>query len=188
MRWTARPYVILPLLLALSLSACANWTQIKSPEVRSREGRYRVTLPLCWLRHNHLAGKMGLSKDGPLLNWIEIKYAIKKESLPLTRVEIRDDMLVSEVAEYVLAELNEQYRQVTLNHIRTEPAAVGGESGFKIHVETINADGLEYELIVYGVVSSQYLYQISYSAPRLYYFGKDLQAFEDMVASFSIGS
>lgn len=186
MRCSLRPTCIVLLLFVFNLVACAEWTQIKSPELRNHEGRYRVALPVCWVRASYLTDKMGISKDGPLLNWIEIKYSQKEESLPLTRVKINDDMLVSEVAEYVLAELKTKYQKVTLNHIKTEPAMISGKSGFKIHVETTNAKGLEYELIVYGFVDGPYLYQLSYNAPRLYYFEKDLQTFEDVVASFSM--
>ncbi len=186
MKWSLRPTCIMLLFFVLNLTACGGWKQIKSPEVRHYEGRYRVDLPVCWLRNRNITDRIEISKDGPLLNCIEIKYTPKGESLPLTMVKINDDMLVSEVSEYVLTELKRKYQKVTLNHIKTEPAMIGGRSGFKIHVETTNARGLEYELIVYGFVDGPYLYQLSYHAPRLYYFEKDLQLFEDMVASFSI--
>lgn len=180
-------WLLLLFLLVSSLTACAEWVIIKSPEFTDREGRYRVSAPVCWVVHTlKLHEKYGISKDGPLLNWIEIKYSGLEDSFPHTMETIRYDQLISEVAEYYLSEMKEKFKNTTVDHLKTDLAIIDGKPAFKIHFTTTDAKGLEFGHLVYGLVKGDYFYQLSYRAPAIHYFGKELSTFEDMVASFSI--
>lgn len=171
-------------MVILSLTSCATWARVDNPQMIGPEGRYYITLPSCWIHAAFISDGICISKDGPLLNWVQIMHFKKDQGFPLTQVILGDDTLISEAAEYYLAELKETYRMGTVNHVNTEPAEVDGKSAFKIHLEIIDDKGLAFDVLAYGVMDAQYFYHISYKAPRLLYFEKELAAFEKMVGTF----
>ena len=96
-----------------------------------------MSAPVCWVVHAHyLHEKYGISKDGPFLNWIEIKYSGLEDSFPHTMETIRSDQLISEVAEYYLSEMKEKFKNATVDHLRTDLAIIDGKPAFKIHFKT----------------------------------------------------
>jgi hypothetical protein len=129
-----------------------------------------------------------ISKDGPALNLIEVKHQKNAQALVKTKVALTQDMLISEVAEYFVAEYQALAAGTPVRHLSTEPATVGGLPGFKVRLDKTNANGLVFDILAYGTKDVAYFYSLLYTAPRLYYYERDLQDFEDLVASFRIQS
>lgn len=179
-------YCIIAIIM-LNLTACVTWSRIKTPQMNGPQGRYHVTVPMCWIHAAFIKDGICISKDGPSMNWIEVKHIQKNQGFPLTKVIMREDHLITEVAEYYLAELKEKYKGVTVNHLITEPARIEGRTGFKVHLELINEKGLIFDVLAYGLMDDTDFYQLLYRAPRIYYFEKEIEAFEQLVASFRIG-
>lgn len=176
------------LLLILNLIACSSWTLIEKPELSGPQGLYSINAPLCWVHASVKTDAIVISKDGPGLNLIEIKHYQRDKGLPLTKKKLADDLLVTEVAELFIAELKKRVGSTTFNHLSTEPADIDGKPGFKLSLEVVNTAGLKTNALVYGLVHDKNFYYLLYRAPQLYYFERDRQAFEDVVASFTIKS
>lgn len=172
-------------LMILTFSACVTtWTRIETPRMNGPDGQYQVTVPACWIHAAFITDGIYISKDGPALNWIEVRHIKRDQGFPLTKVKLDGDYLITEVAEYYLAELKEKYKGGTVNHLITEPAEIDGKTGLKIHLEIINSQGLEFDVLAYGMLDDLNFYHLLYKAPRLYYFEKEREAFEGLVATF----
>ena len=184
-----RGYRFLPIcglvLLALTLSSCVTtWNRLENPQMAGPEGLYHVTAPVCWIHAAMITDKICISKDGPSLNWIEVSHFSRSDGFPLTQVNLEGEYLISEVAEYYLTEIKKRYKQVTVNHLSTEPADIDGKTGFRMRLELILSSGLVFDLLSYGVMDGDNFYQLMYKAPRIHYYEKELATFEDFVNTF----
>ena len=183
-----RSYLVscMVLMLAVSFTACVTWSRIASPVMTGPGEHYQVTVPACWIHAAFIKDGICISKDGPSLNWIEVSHIKRDPGFPLTKVKVDDDHLITEVAEYYLAELKAKFRGATVNHLLTEPANIDGRTGFKIHLEVINSNGLIFDMLAYGLMDDLNFYYLAYKAPRLHYYEKELETFEEMVATFRV--
>lgn len=168
-----------------SLAGCATWTRIEAPGMQGPDNRYSLEVPVGWVHAAFVKDGIVVSKDGPGLNLIEVKHRANTQAFANTKVALTDDLLIGEVAEYFIAEFKAA-AESQINHLSTEPATVNDLPGFKVRLETIDAKGLVFDILVYGTRDDAYFYYLLYMAPRLYYFEKDLKPFEDLVASFKI--
>ena len=171
-------------LAVMSLSSCVTWTRVENPHMIGPHGQYQVTVPDCWIHAAFISDKICFSKDGPALNWIEVSHFSRSSGFPLTKVNLKGEHLISEVAEYYLAEIKVRFQSVTANHLSTEPVEINGKPGFKMRLELILPSGLEFDVLAYGMMDDDNFYHILYKAPRIYYFDKDLSTFEDFVTTF----
>ncbi len=169
-----------------SLTGCATWTRIETPGMNGPGSRYTVEAPAGWVRADFLQDRILISKDGPGLNLIEVNHRKNGQAFVNTKVELTEDMLIGEVAEHYIAEYQTTAAGSQVNHLTTEPATVGGLPGFKVRFERINDKGLVFDVLVFGTRDSAYFYSLLYMAPRLYYYEKELEPFENLVASFKI--
>ena len=172
-------------LLAMTLSACVTtWTRLANPRMTGPEGSYHVTAPACWIHAAGITDKICISKDGPSLNWVEVSHFKRSAGFPLTQVNLNGTYLISEVAEYYLTELKTRYQNVTVEHISTEPANIDGTAGFRMRLEVVLPSGLVFDILSYGMMDDDNFYQLMYKAPRIHYFEKELDTFEDFVNTF----
>jgi hypothetical protein len=166
------------------LAGCATWTRIETPEMSGPDNRYTLEVPAGWVHAAFVKDSIIISKDGPGLNLIEVRHRKNAQAFVNTKVALAQDLLIGEVAEYFIAEYKASSAGTQVNHLSTEPAIVGGLPGFKVRLEKINANGLVFNVLAYGTKDGAYFYCLIYSAPRLYYFEKELTQFENLVASF----
>lgn len=187
-----RPGIVTPLILILSvslLSGCfATWSRITLPEMKGPGNRYTVKAPTGWIHAAFIQQGICISKDGPNLNWIDVRHAGKKTAFKTIGVEIKDTQLVTEVAEYYLAHFKKTHPDGTVNLMALSPARISGRSGFRMRLETRDNRGLIDDYLIYGVTDDDYFYRLLYRAPRLHYFERDLAAYETLVASFQINA
>jgi hypothetical protein len=170
---------------AIIFSSCVKtWTRVENPQMKGPNGLYRVTVPACWIHAAFIADRICISKDGPSLNWIEVSHFDRSAGFPLTHTTLNGDHLITEVAEYDLAELKARFKGHTVNHLATEPAEIDGKTGFRMRLELIMPSGLVFDVMAYGMMDEGHFYQMLYKAPRIHYYEKELATFEDFVATF----
>jgi len=185
-----RPEIVSLLILTLSvylLSGCAaTWSRITLPEMKGPGNRYTVKVPSDWIHAAFIQQGICISKDGPNLNWIDVRHVGKKTAFNTIGAEIKDTQLVTEVAEYYLAHFKKTHPDGAVNLIALSPARISGRSGFRMRLETRDNRGMIDDYLIYGVTDDDYFYRLLYRAPRLHYFERDLAVYEALVASFQI--
>ena len=80
----------------------------------------------------------------------------------------------------------EQLSASAFKVLENEPAHVSGSNGFRVLLAYTTLGGLEMQQEVFGVTDRDSYYQLSYAAPKLYYFPKDEPEFAESVRSFKL--
>jgi hypothetical protein len=180
---------VLPLLLAAVLvGGCATTFEVvDKPELVGPGKSYTVQLPVKWVKLATFDESVVVTRDGFGLQHVSISRRPAKDAFPKTKKAADEKLLPSELAELQIAELKSSGEQMaTLAVAENAPAAVGGKSGFRLHLQFRSERGLDFEQIHYGVAYKGYYYLISFQAPRLYYFDKYRPDFERTAASFTL--
>lgn len=196
---------LLLLILLCAMAACAPWVQVDGPYSTTSQN-FSVDLPRGWMRYN-TNNYLYVTRDGFLLQNVLIEqipigkplkevrgsenYATSGMLVPLemakhTTKAFKKDMLPEEAAEVVLdnAALNPAVLDVTL--VENVPTTVAGRPGFKVTFTYKNKDELRMKSVYCGAVVGEWFYGIRYTAAARYYFDKDAETFERIVASFRL--
>jgi hypothetical protein len=163
--------------------------RVDSPQTVAADKSYTLDLPLGWVRQFTQNGALLASRDGFLLETILVERSPLKSAFPKTKKAATANTLPSELAELVVAELkatNELLSALTV--VETEPALVSGREGFRLRVAYRNERGLEILREVIGVTDKEHYYQLSFIAPKLYYFAKYQPDFARSAESFKLAS
>jgi hypothetical protein len=174
------------LLVVLFLGGCVYWARIESPYLAGPQNAYKLEVPVGWMHAAYIKSLMFITKDGPELQFIQVAKFTHKDAFKAIEVEISKDTLVSELAEYYVANYKKLREGLNVTHVETRPATISGHSGFRSHLEFVNARGLVFDIVVYGFANEDGFYELVYQAPRLHYFERDLPAFEALVQSFTL--
>jgi len=184
------------LLLAMSLTIALasqnamaiSWAKINKPLVVSSDKSISVEIPVGWVRAYDDRNQILATYDGLPIQAIEV-LRDKHSDKVFEKIEksSNGNMLASELAELVIAEMKAQSEMVHVNVIDNGPAMIGKNQGFKVQVTYRNQKGLEYGQIIYGFADEKNLYRLFYRAPIIRYFERDKQTFEQVVSSFKKG-
>jgi hypothetical protein len=169
----------------LIFGCAAPWTPVSGQYDMGSEN-FTVNLPNGWQRYNAVANKVVITRQGMLLQQIAIFRTPIDKKLPYTHKMILPDMLPQEVAEVVIDNLKSNPNISNGVIIENDPALISGQAGFKFVYNYRTKGGLDKKGIFYGLLKGDQLYKLVYEAPRRYYFDKDLETFEDTVASFRL--
>ncbi len=183
MRLTLYTYLALGILLGTI--GCVYWTKIESPILVGPNNEYKLKVPKGWIHASGDKVRIVITKDSPLLQRIEIRKFSHNSAFRLIETEINQDTLVTELAEYYVANYKKLYQGFDVKHLETKPATIDGHSGFRLHMEYANQRGLIFNVVVYGFANKDGFFHLLYQAPKPHYFDKDLQTFEGIVESFS---
>lgn len=168
------------------LSGCAYWARIESTTLAGPDNAFELEVPVGWV---HAVGDKTcilITKDGPALQRIEVKRFTLKDAFAAIEAEISEKTLVSELAEYYVANFKKMLQGVTVKHLETLPADIDGHPGFRCKMEFANSRGLLFDVVAYGFVTTEGFYRLLYQATKLHYFDQDLETFERIVRSFSL--
>jgi hypothetical protein len=172
----------------LCLSACVTPPgRVDASQTEAKDKSYTVNLPVGWIREFGQTGDLMASRDGYLLPTILIEKRPLKTAFAKTKKDASESMLPSELAERAVAELkvaNEQMAALTV--LDNEPAVVSEHEGFRLKVSYKNQRGLEVVREVVGLTDRSSYIQISYTAPKLYYYDKYKHDFDSTVESFKL--
>jgi len=177
------------LLLCLTLlSGCAVWSKVETSTFTAQDHSYSAELPVGWARF-HLgrsANDIFITYDGPRIERIEITKRDNKDAFPKIKKAANENMLAFELSELMIAELKTVEALANLEVMENSPTMVSGLPGVKLKLRAKNNKGVEFEMLVYGVVSKNGLYTLTYQAPKLHYFQKYIGVFEKTVGSFKL--
>ena len=181
--------VMLAVVVALLSAGCVQTpTRVDVARSEAPDKSYTVDLPVGWIKQVSFDNrKLFASRDGFLLDVIEVSKQPPKEAFPKTKRGASDSMLPAELAELEIAEIKaEDQYTAALNVMENEPAEIGGHEGFRIRVSFKNARGLEIQRVTTGFADKAAYYQLAFQAPMLYYFDTYYPEFEKTLASFQL--
>ncbi|MCP3876051.1 MAG: hypothetical protein GY699_23245 [Desulfobacteraceae bacterium] len=174
-------------LITVLLVGCApHWEKIEQPDLKSSDNSFEIKTPVGWVQLKGLEKRAFITKEGPTLQIIEVMTVAKKDAFKSLDVNMDREILISEMAEYYLADFKKKNRGFHIEHIETLPILINEKQGFKLTLEFKNRKGLLFKVIVYGLVHKDLFYTLFYRAPKLYYFDRDIDMFNQVVKSFRI--
>lgn len=181
--WVASLYLML---IGFLVTGCAPWVKVENPLVKGPGNAFEVKLPVGWMRAQVVSNRVFITRDGAGIQFIEIMKRAHEKAFPRIKEKTRTDMLPSEVAEFVVAEIKSNEGLSGLKVLTNVPATVAQKTGFRLHLQMSTESALRYEIVVYGFVDESGFYQLAFQAPTLYYFQRDLLVFERVVKSFRL--
>jgi hypothetical protein len=182
---------IIALTLVLFFAGCAPMpTRIETARNEGPDKSYTVDLPVGWIKQANPNNTMLLaSRNGYLLEIMQITRRPLKEAFQKTKKAAGDSMLPAELAELEIAEIkSEDQFTAALRVLENDPVEIAGQEGFHIRVSFKNARGLEIQRVVDGFTDKASYYQIAFQAPVLYYFDTYYPEFQKAVASFQLST
>jgi hypothetical protein len=182
----------LPTLLivtAILLGGCVpQWVKLDKPEQQQIAAeRYEIVLPKGWVKIDR-GDTLEVSRDGPDLQQVAIRAVAHDKAFPQIEKSTSESMLPSELSAMFIAELKKTHEDGLPSLVveQNEPATVGGRDGFRLLLDYATDSGVRYRELVYGAVTDKGPATISYVAPRLYYFERDLPTFEAMLSTLKL--
>lgn len=171
--------------LTLLLVACAGPWQSAPGKLNTPQ--WSIASPEGWM-HLRLQDSDMLSKDGPYLEYILIQSRPLAHGFRFTAQKMSTDMLPHEAARCVTDNLRSDplIRQFRL--LTSEPASVGGYSGFRLVYSYQDQNGVAIKTIYYGVVLPDMFFNLRYTATQRYYFGRELPTFDKVYDSLRFDS
>ena len=177
----------LPLLASMLLTACATtqtWSLVDTAAATAPDKSFTAVLPVGWVRAVAVKDSVFITRDGAGIQFIELIKLSGDKAFPTIKQTTTGGMLPAELAELQIAEYKSREGLMGLEILENVPAKVSGENGFRLHTRFRNSSGLRYDSITYGIVSGDNYYMLTYQAPKLHYFDRDLATFEEVVRSF----
>jgi hypothetical protein len=189
-------------LFILLLTSCAQlpWVKIDKETRLVSNDNFKVMLPVGWMHAAYLTGysvvrekvyvpiavnRVSLTRDGFSLEEMNFIRFDAKDALPNLQRAYTANMLPSEAAELLVADLKKSGLESLTVH-KNEPATIAGKAGFKLHISRKNARGLRVDRLIYGFGYKSGFYVLSYEAPGLHYFPTYQGAFIEALNSFRL--
>jgi len=152
--------------------------------VRTTEPRTFERLSIEGEQRTILLESMAVTRDGTGLHAITIARRYPDTAFPTIKKKSSANMLAPEVADLYVSELRKRTGLERLTVLSNKPARVDGKQGFQLVMQFKNDEGLRIQILTYGFVDKTGFYTISYRAPYLYYYDRDLKVFTNLVGSF----
>jgi hypothetical protein len=159
----------------------------KAPAPTPLEPVACIRTPDGWVQEHNAIHQLVASRDGYLVQFIFVAARTNFDAFPDINKGADQSMLPSQLAELHIANLKAGSDE-KVEVLENEPAEVGGLAGYRLQLRFFDGRGLEFKAFVYGAADEHYFYRLAYQAPVLYFFDRDLPAFEAMVKSFQRGS
>ncbi len=171
------------ILLVLTVG-CAPWTQVGGLH-KNEKLNFSAELPLGWMKWNE-SDKLIITRDGLLLQYIQISRISVNEKLKNTKKKVTQGMTPHELAEVVIDDMASNQHVLDFQVIENSPLKISGIPGFRVGYTYRNDNGLRVKGLYCGCLSGEWLYAIVYTAPQRHYFDKDAETFEKVLASFML--
>jgi hypothetical protein len=168
------------------LAGCVEpiWTAVPGPYYAEEIG-VTVDIPKGWSRLGN-SKDIRLTKDGFLLNFIQISRTPYGEKYQNTELTIQPGMTELDASQIVLEAMQTDQDRSNLVILDNRPAIVAGSPGFRLEVTYKDANNLTVREYLYVVLTpGSYLVAIA-SSPDRYYAETMAGDFEKTVASIRI--
>lgn len=175
--------------LSLCLAGCQLFTRLPDTQsvVKNSGNDFEITVPGGWVKYN--SGKedeVVLTKDGPSLQLITIDQRSLSKPFEHLDVKLDSSALISEIAEHFIEDYKVMHQGVSIEKESLVPVSMNGNDGFKLVLNAINSGGLEFKILVYAMQTDKKLYTLSYQSPVLFFYNKEVEAFERIAESFQV--
>ncbi len=177
--------IILCFGLFLLIGGCAAWVAVGGPHSQSSQN-FEVELPEGWRKFNMAQDRVLITRDGILLQQIQISRSSVDKELPFTKKKLSGDMLLQEIAEVLMDNIRSNPNITNQQFISDTPAQVGGHPGLTLVYTYQTKEGLTKKGIIYFLLFDNWCYELLYEAPERHYFSKDLPAFNRVKDSFKL--
>lgn len=171
----------------ITVAGCVpNWKPVE-PGAYVKEEGFSIVLPEGWLQLEGMdKNSIVASTDGPSLQSFAVVQKDLKKAFETTKVEVDANTLTYELMEYYIAEYKANSGDQVIEVESKEAAEMSGKDGFKVVLLYKNQEGLRFKQVTYGCMDESKLYLLSYHAPVLYYFDKNVADFESSARTFQI--
>jgi hypothetical protein len=142
-----------------------------------------LIVPEGWVQEYNRAGQLVASRDGYFLQLVVVTARSNLDAFPAIKKAAHPAALPSETAELQIANTKASVDE-QMEVLENEPAEVAGLTGYRLLMRHFDDRGLELRRVIYGVVDDKYIYRLTFESPALFFFERDLPAFEAMVKSF----
>ena len=186
-------------LIALpSAPASAGWRLISSGEtVEVAKGSMQVTPGQDWNRWTRRPIKKSevWTLDGINLNEIYFVSGLvagetlykdrRKKEQPLPKMS--DTLELTEIPEFVESSMRLSLNTSVFDMTAIEPTSLGGHNAVRFRYQyALAGSPLQRQGLGVGTVVDGKLYLVTYTAPEIYFFDRDLPEFEAMIASLTL--
>ena len=179
-----------------AVSADARFTEVKDPVAKVAKKTMSVTPAGAWNKSSSRPSKRAESWtiDGLALNDLTFFGAIK-DGEPLFREQHKKlkplpkfsaSMLPTDLAEFVESSARNLVDTPLFTTEAVEPATLGGHPGVRMRFRYTASDELERKGEAVAAIVAGKLYVVSFDAPAIYYFDKDIARVRQMMASVTI--
>lgn len=149
---------------------------------------YSIQYPAGW-RWVSSGSDGAATRDGIWLQRIFVDFRKHKNAFRALKQDSTPEMMPQELAEKYVAEMAKASSLQNMEILSNEPALLAGRPAFRVHVAyraSVDMGSVRYQAIIVGANSPQGIFLVAYDAAVLHYFGRDLEAFEKALATFSI--
>ncbi|MEJ2725910.1 MAG: hypothetical protein P8175_14965 [Deltaproteobacteria bacterium] len=146
---------------------------------------FAVDLPAGWMRLNTEDG-VRITRDGFSLQVIGVDRYKVGDSLKNTKKKFEKGMLPQEVSAILIDNMTLAEGVASSDVMENVPKQFAGIDGFRVLLRLHLKNGEERRYAFYGGMSEDWVFEIYYSAPRRYYFERDLETFEGVARSFRL--
>lgn len=179
---------VLVLSLAVLLSSCAAWTHLEQPTRVTGPNGLSVMAPADWVRFNLVGDDVILlTRDGLPIQMLRIEYRKADKAFPSIKKKSNPDMLPSETADLLLADLRADKALANLKVLENTPYKVAGKLGFRIHGQYRDERGASFDLVAVGCTTKTGLVLLFYRSLSIHYYARDLKLFDQTVDSVVLG-
>lgn len=172
--------------LAIAVSGCSTWRHAGAPEGRTMTaGVYEYQIPSGWTYQVSKDDVLLVSRDGPRVQHAQSRFYVWGRTVidDPERQKLTESMLLSDVADQLLALRRRELGLDTIETLSLEPATVAGMEAFRAEYTYRTIDGISFKGVSYGAMRPSGVYAIRFEAPMIHFFERDRPAFESMVRS-----
>jgi hypothetical protein len=169
------------------LASCVSAPWIKGGgSYRSDKLGYTAELPQGWMKFK-VDDYLLATRDGVLLQMVYIQRFSVTVAPAHTKKRFRPHMTPGEISEVIVDDLGLDPMHIDFSLEENKPVMIDGLSGFRISCSFKSPlQRLTYRSAIHGFMTGEWIYVITYTAPKRYYFDRDLSAFEKVVSSFRL--
>ncbi len=174
--------------LLLSLSACVKaWTKTDKP-IDGPKKKFNVTLPAGWIWFSIDRKAVTATRDGLNIQSMRFGFWTYEKAFKSLKKKPKSGMLPSELAELIVAVYRKSKLTKNAKILENSPYTIDGNVGFKLRISYNDNHGLRFMRMTYGFGVKDGIYVLSYNAPILLYYNRDLSDFGQAVKTFRVAA
>lgn len=169
------------------VAGCSTWKHVKQGrDIEVHTERFAFSVPSGWTYQRMQRDQLTISRDGPGIQKMSTQWFEWNKPFYYGDVEkdrLQRGMLPTDVAQQILAARQRQRGIESLDLVSLEPAVVTGVEGYRAEYAYRTERGLNYRGVSYGAIRPEGVYVVTFEAPGLHFYERDVPTFEQIMAS-----